>query len=244
MNKFLSSFILTSVAGFSTILGYFIIYFKGNKEKIVAFSLAFSSAVMLTISIIDLIPSSFSYLQYDLIFKILVMIFFFMLGLIISKIISSKVRYDNDSLKKIGIISMIAIILHNIPEGIITFMVSGVNIKLGIKLAIAITFHNIPEGISIAVPYYYATNNKIKTFLLVFLSGFSEILGAILCYLFLQNLINNLFIGLCFSLIAGIMINISINELLKEAIRQNKKMIATIGFILGFLVMIFSQLFH
>lgn len=103
---------------------------------------------------------------------------------------------------------MIAITLHNIPEGIITFMVSGVDINLGIKLALAISLHNIPEGISIAVPLYYATRKKLKTFLIVLLAGLSEIFGAIICFLFLKNIINDFFIGICFSLIAGIMINI------------------------------------
>ena len=61
MNKILLSFILTSIAGLSTILGYFIIYIKGNKNKIITLTLAFASGVMLTISVTDLIPSSFTY---------------------------------------------------------------------------------------------------------------------------------------------------------------------------------------
>ncbi len=242
--KILSSFILTSLAGLSTILGYFIIFFKGNKKKIITFSLAFASGVMLTISLIDLIPSSFSYLsKYNFIFRILLMIFFFLLGILLSSYISSKVSKENtNSLKKVGIISMLAIIIHNIPEGIITFMVSGVNLELGFKLAIAISLHNIPEGISIAVPLYYATGKKFKTFLVVLISGFSEILGAIICYLFFQNFINNFLIGSVFSLIAGIMINISLNELLKEAFKYKEKRICYIGFLIGVLVMLISHI--
>ena len=88
---------------------------------------------------------------------------------------------------------MLAIILHNIPEGIITFMVTGINLNLGIKLVIAISLHNIPEGISIAIPLFYATKNKLKTFFMVLISGLSEILGAILSYLFLSKFMNNFF---------------------------------------------------
>lgn len=60
---------------------------------------------------------------------------------------------------------MIAIILHNIPEGIATFVATNSDITLGISLAIAIAMHNIPEGISISVPIYYSTNNKRKPFI-------------------------------------------------------------------------------
>ena len=243
MNKILSSFILTSMAGLSTLIGYFIIFIKGDKKKIITFSLAFASGVMLTISLTDLIPSSFTYLSnYNLIFRLLLMSFFFVLGIFISYYISLKVNVDDNSLKKVGIISMFAIILHNIPEGIITFMVSGVNLNLGIKLALAISLHNIPEGISIAVPIYFATKKKLKTFTYVLISGISEILGAIICYLFLQNFINNFIIGIIFSMIAGIMINISLSELLKEALKYNDKKEVILGLVIGFMIMFISHI--
>ena len=243
MNRVLTSFILTSLAGLSTIIGYFIIYFKGNKNKIITFSLSFASGIMLTISIIDLLPSSFMYLQdYVIFFRILLIAFFFVLGVFLSFYISLKVANTNNSLKKVGIISMLAIILHNIPEGIITFMVSGVNLNLGVKLCLAIGFHNIPEGVSIAIPYYYGTNKKLKTFILVLISGLSEILGAILCYLFLSKIVNSFLIGICFSLIAGIMSNISLTELLPEACKYKENKILYLGFLIGSIVMIISHI--
>ena len=63
---------------------------------------------------------------------------------------------SDKKLYKVGFISMIAIILHNIPEGIATFVATNSDITLGISLAIAIAMHNIPEGISISVPIYYS----------------------------------------------------------------------------------------
>lgn len=69
---------------------------------------------------------------------------------------------------------MIAIILHNIPEGIATFLTTSENVELGISLAIAIALHNIPEGISISVPIYFSTNNMKKAIWYTFISGMSE----------------------------------------------------------------------
>ena len=243
MNKFILSFILTSLAGLSTILGYFIIFLKYNKNKIIAFSLSLSASVMLTISLIDLLPSAFGYLDsYNILFKTLVIIFFFILGIFLSSYISRNVDDNSNNLKKIGIVSLIAIILHNIPEGIITFMVSEVNIHLGIKLAIGISMHNIPEGISIAIPLYYATGKKLKTFIVVLIAGLSEILGAILCYIFLKNIINDFLIGITFSLISGIMINISLKELFPESFSYKEKKLIILGTILGSLIMIISHI--
>jgi len=242
MNKIVISFLLTSFAGLSTLIGYFMIFIKGDKEKIITFSLSFSASVMITLSLIDLIPSSLNYLNnYIIYFRLLIVIFFFILGICLSYFISHKIE-NNNSLKKIGIISLLTIILHNIPEGIITFIISGVNISFGIKLAIAIGLHNIPEGISIAIPIYYGTNNKLKTFIIVLIAGLSEILGAMLCYLFLSNIINNFFIGIIFAIISGMMINISISELLPVAFIYKKKSIIILGVIIGFVMIIVSHL--
>lgn len=243
MEKILPSFILTSLAGLSTIIGYFIIFIKGDKKKIISFSLAFASGIMLTISITDLIPSSYQYLSYyNIIFRCLLMSIFFIIGLIIASYTSKKIdNFSDNHLKKVGIISMIAIILHNIPEGIITFMVCGVDFQLGIKLAIAISLHNIPEGMSIAIPLHYSGQKKIKTFMIVLISGLSEIFGAIITYLFLRLFINDYIIGFIFSLIAGIMINISISELLPESFNYEHHKLSIWGLIIGSVVMIISH---
>ena len=89
---------------------------------------------------------------------------------------------------------MIAIILHNVPEGIATFISSSKDISLGISLAIAITLHNIPEGISISIPIYYSTKSKFKALLYTFISGVSEPIGALIAYLFLSKYINDFII--------------------------------------------------
>lgn len=243
MNKFITSFILTSLAGLSTIFGYFIIFLKCDRNKIIIFSLAFALSVMFTISVIDLIPSSYMYLSnYNFFFKNLLFIFFFLLGIFLSNYISHRVEKKSNNLEKIGIVSLIAIILHNIPEGIITFMVSGVNLSLGIELALGISLHNIPEGVSIAIPIYYSSNNKLKTFLIVLLAGISEIIGAIICFLFFKNIINNFIIGASFALISGVMINISLKELLPEALSYSNRKILYLGLFLGSIIMIISHI--
>ncbi|MBQ8472192.1 MAG: ZIP family metal transporter [Bacilli bacterium] len=110
------------------------------------------------------------------------------------------------------------------------------------KLAFAISLHNIPEGISIAIPLYYATKKKLKTFFIVLISGFSEIFGAIICYLFLSKFVNNFIIGLVFSLIAGIMTTISLRELLPESFKYHENKILYLGFLIGSFVMIISHI--
>ena len=244
MNSTFISFLLTIIAGLSTLIGSIVIFIKNNnKEKIIISSLAFASSVMFFISITDLIPESYNMFKntfktFPLIIIILINI---NIGIILSFYIKKYIPEKEDNLYKVGLISMLAIIIHNIPEGMATFMASNTNISLGISLTIAIALHNIPEGISIAVPIYYSTNSKIKAILYTFISGLSEVFGALITYLFLKPFINDFTMGILFSLIAGIMMHISIFELLKTSLSYNKKNIVKISFLFGTIFVILSK---
>lgn len=244
------SFLLTTIAGLSTIIGSLIIFIKKyDKDKIICASLSFASAVMITVSLTDLIPSALGLFRekYVTIFSIILLFVGINLGLILSFLIDkylpdNNLKTNNKKLYRVGIISMLAIILHNIPEGMATFMASNTDISLGISLTIAIALHNIPEGISISVPIYYATNSKIKAISYTALSGLSELFGAIITYLFLKPFINDIIMGLLFSIIAGIMMHISLYELFPTSLKLNNKKITIFSFIFGILFMTINHL--
>ena len=246
------SFFITSFAGLSTLIGALLIFFKfKNTDRVVSASLAFASGVMLTVSITDLIPSSIRGLLkiYYLFPTILIELIFIILGIVISTLINkyipdiSSKEISNKGLFKVGLISMIAIILHNVPEGIATFMTSTKDIQLGLSLALAITLHNIPEGISISVPIYYSTKSKIKAFLYTFLSGISEPIGAVIAYLFLAPYMNDTIMSILLSIIAGIMISISMYELIPASLKYNDTKRTTKYFLIGSVFMLICHLF-
>lgn len=249
-NKCLYAFILSFLAGISTVIGALVIFFdKRKNNKIVEVSLSFAAGVMMCVSLTDLLPNSFRMIldNNNLFPKIILSLIFMTFGIIISMLIDkylpdNNLNTDNKSLYKIGIISMVAIVLHNIPEGIATFITSNNNLKLGITLTIAIALHNIPEGISIAVPIYHSSNNKLKAFLYALLSGMSEVLGSILAYLFLAPLINDHVMAALYAIIAGIMIHISVYELIPGAYKESTLKNVLKYFIIGFGVMILSHI--
>ena len=107
---------------------------------------------------------------------------------------------------------MIALILHNIPEGMITFLTSSKDISLGIYLTISIALHNISEGIAIAIPIYYGEGSKKKAIIYTLIAALSEPLGALISYLFFYN-INNYLFAIILSITAGIMIYLAIYEI-------------------------------
>lgn len=149
------SLVLSSVAGLSTIIGSTFIFIKTkNINKFIVFCLALLLSIMINLSIFDLMKESLSYLLVNIsLMRILLIIVIFIVGILLVNIIDKKLSINNNKLYKLGILNMITLILHNIPEGIITFICSIHNPQLGIKLSLAILMHNIPEGISIAVPF-------------------------------------------------------------------------------------------
>ena len=237
------SFIITGIAGLSTLLGIIPIYFKKFKEEnILPNSFLFASGVMLTISLSSLLPEAIVYFlrTYNCFLSFFFTFLFIMMGIVFSFFITKKIdkRIDSNTLYRLGIVSVIAIIFHNIPEGIMTFLSSNSDLKLGILLSIGICFHNIPEGISVALPIYYATKNKKIAFFYTFISGFSELLGAILAYFFLAPFITSFLLGVVLAIACGIMIYLSIFELIPTACSYPLTLSSIFFFFFGILLMI------
>ncbi len=238
-------FLITFLAGCSTLIGFLFVYLKKDAKKVLVSSLAFASGVMFFISLSDLLPSSFSEIQktYYAIPALLMCGLFLVVGIIFSMMIDKYLpdnAYQDQKLYRVGMISMIAIMFHNIPEGIATFLTSNHDLKLGITLAIALALHNIPEGISVAVPIYYSTGSKKKAFLYTFVSGMSEFLGAVIASIFLVGFSNCLFMGCLYAIIAGIMLHISLYELLPSSLRYQDYFRTILFFLVGTIFMLIS----
>lgn len=235
------AFLVSFLASISTLLGASVLFIDyRDKNKLISKSLSFASGVMISVSILDLIPSAVLGLNKNLYLfsSFLLTLSFMSIGIILSLIINKYLPTDFEKVKdsklyKIGIFSMLAIILHNIPEGIATFLTTNSNAKLGITLAIAIALHNIPEGISISVPLYFGTGSKRKAILYTFISGISEFFGSIIAYLFLKNIASDMFINLLYALIAGIMISLSIEELIPNANKYSEKTVVIKYILIG-----------
>lgn len=79
----------------------------------------------------------------------------------------------------IGLQTSIAIALHKLPEGFITFATNHANPDLGFAVFLALFIHNITEGFAMALPLYLALGSRLKAMLWSsLLGGISQPLGA------------------------------------------------------------------
>ena len=148
-------------------------------------------------------------------------------------------RYK-DKMEKTSLLVFLGIFIHNIPEGVATFVATINRVELGIILAIAIALHNIPEGIAVSVPIYASTKSRKKAFLWSFLSGISEFIGAVVIGLLFFPFIDDFFLGAMLSAVAGLMVYISLDELLPVSHSLGKEHMAILGIMLGMIVMTLS----
>ncbi len=147
---------------------------------------------------------------------------------------------DHKGLKRVGFITMLAIGIHNFPEGIATFITSMEEPRLGLAIATAVAIHNIPEGVAVAIPIYYATRSRGRALWYTLLSGLAEPAGGVLAMLILTPFITPALMAIVLAAVAGFMVYISIDELLPSARVHGHPHISIIGFIVGMAIMSLS----
>ena len=251
MNEIVVAFLLTALAGLSTGLGGLTVFLrKKMNTRFLAFSLGLSAGVMLYISFVELFAKANSTLGeiYGEKPGTLLSITAFFGGIAVVALVErfipenggGKIAEKGNGLMRTGLITALALALHNFPEGLATFVSALQSPALAIPIVVAIAIHNIPEGIAVAVPIYYATQNRGKAFWYSLLSGLTEPLGAIAGYLVLIPFLSDTVNYMVFSAVAGIMVFISVAELLPAAREYGDDVPAIVGVVAGMIVMAIS----
>ena len=112
--------------------------------------------------------------------------------------------------------------------------------RMGLMTALAIGIHNFPEGIAVSIPVFYATGDRMKAFRYSLLSGLAEPVGALLAYFILMPFMSPVMMGCILAGVAGIMVFISIDELLPAAREYGEAHISIYGVMSGMAIMALS----
>lgn len=145
-------------------------------------------------------------------------------------------------LSKTAMLSL-AVTIHNLPEGmavgvVISSFLTGVGhqtFMMALATAIGIAIQNIPEGAIVAMPLRSAGNSRLKSFVVGSLSGIVEPVGTIIIIL-LSTMLTPVLPWLL-SFAAGAMMYVVVEELIPEASHGSHSNLGTIGFAIGFALM-------
>lgn len=237
-----------------TTLGAAMVFLMRNQinKRVEKLLLGFASGVMISASIWSLIIPSINMSEEQGKIAWVPAAIGFILGMVFLLVLDSLIPHLHlktekpeglkSKLKKTTMM-MLAVTLHNIPEGMAVGVVfagvlaqnTGITLAGAVALAIGIAIQNFPEGAIVSMPLKSEGVSKPKAFLYGTLSGIVEPISALITILLTSTILPILPYILSFA--AGAMIYVVVEELIPEAQEGEHSNIGTIGVAIGFVIM-------
>ncbi len=237
-----------------TALGAAMVFLMRNQinKRVEKLLLGFASGVMIAASIWSLIIPSINMSEEQGKIAWVPAAIGFILGMVFLLVLDSLIPHLHlktekpeglkSKLKKTTMM-MLAVTLHNIPEGMAVGVVfagvlaqnTGITLAGAVALAIGIAIQNFPEGAIVSMPLKSEGVSKPKAFLYGTLSGIVEPISALITILLTSTILPILPYILSFA--AGAMIYVVVEELIPEAQEGEHSNIGTIGVAIGFVIM-------
>lgn len=242
--------------GLFILLGAIIVLATKNNDNFVRFSISVAFGVMSGLIVLELLPESLELIgeNYSSPIAILIVIVCSLIGIILLKLLDYFIPDHDvhkgekgsvtDNLFHIGLISSIALILHNIIEGMAVYSSLSSSLSLGLLVSLGVGLHNIPMGMVITSTFYKANNSIRKTMSIIFIISISTFVGGLIMYLNSNILINDTILGILLCVTQGMLAYIVLFELLPHIIHSKNKKNELLGIILGIVVIIISILFE
>lgn len=239
--------IITLILGIFLLAGVLVVRLAKNGEKVEQLSIAIALGTMLSLVIMELIPEVLETFQgKNLIFAGIAVV----MGIALLKLLDHFIpdheehggmepEQENtpENMIHIGIISAVAIILHNIVEGMAVYSITTESLKVGLLVALGVGLHNIPMGMLM-----YSTlekDSRKKRILILTLAAVSTFAGGVLMAL-ISPVLNEFVIGILICLALGMLLYIILFELVPHLLHCKNKWLSVIGILAGILIIIVS----
>lgn len=245
--------LITFILGVFILIGAMIVKLTNNSKFIENLSISIALGSMSLLVILELIPEVYETFKSDNIISTILIIFsLIIVGIVILKVLDIFIpEHDHEhtlnhnctheNLVHIGIVSTVAIVLHNIIEGMAIYSIVSESSKIGFLVALGVGLHNIPMGMIISSTMQ--NDNKRKKFVLLSLACLSTFVGGILMSL-ISSLLNEVVIGTLICITLGMLIYIIIFELIPHILHSKNKVLSLVGIVIGILIIIISRLFE
>ena len=244
---FIMSLLITFFLGIFIMAGALIARSAKNKKLIEHLSISIALGTMSALAVLELFPEALEKLGKT---HIIILIVCIALGIAVLKVLDNFIpdhehgsggKYTTGNVIHIGIISSIAIILHNIIEGMAVYSMSAESTSVGFLIGIGVGLHNIPMGMVIYSTLAREKRSRKTAFLLA--ASLSTFVGGIMMKL-LWLFINDFIVGILISLTLGMIIYIVIFELLTHLIHTENKWLSAAGAVAGIAVILISGIFE
>ena len=247
--------LVTLGLGIFIVLGATFVFITKNNRGFVNFSMSLAFSVIIMLLVVDLGPELYEIFFEEMTFvSITIVTGSIVIGYIILGILDKFMpdhghhhdhehKHDvhcnnNHGLAHVGIVSAIAVVLHNIIEGMAVYSIVEESFKSGILLAFGIGLHNIPMGMIIASTLYESTRSNKKTIFIIFITTISTFVGGIIMFTLGNEFISETIEGILIGITTGMLIYIAFRELLSNILENKLKKETVIGLLMGTLLII------
>lgn len=242
--------LITLIVGLFTFIGSLIIFFTKNNKKIVDFSISIGFGVLLALIILELISETLELIQtkFMVVGSILAVLVLAGAGIFALKILDKFVP-DHDGSKSntlihIGIMTSVALVIHNLLEGMAIYTSLSSSLKFGGMLGLGVALHNIPLGMSITSLFYKNGKDNKKAILVSLIVSLSTFVGGLITYVFAGAILADFYRGVILAITLGMLIYIVLFELLPHMVENKNKKSIILGMIIGMTLLILSTLFE
>ncbi len=239
--------ILTALGvGGATVIGALIGFlFKGLSSRFSNMIISFAAGIMLSAAVTGLILPA---IEYGGNFGVPIAILGILFGAVcinlsdklvphIGKLVSDKKTGENEGKMHGVLLFVIAIGIHNLPEGIAAGVGFGAGDAGGAMLiASGIALHNIPEGMVLISPMLAAGISPKKTFIIALITGLSEVVGTLLGYFAVS--FANAILPFALAFAGGTMLYVISEEMIPETHSDESGYGVTYAFLCGFCAML------
>ena len=240
--------------GGATVIGAGIGFlFRKTSHKFSDIVLSFAAGVMLAAAVLGLIVPSVEYgMEYGVGLALLMTVAGIFVGAICLNLIDKLVPHlhklsspdieehkNNEKLNKV-LLFVLAIAIHNLPEGIAAGVGFGSgNVGEALLIAGGIALQNIPEGMVIIAPMLAAGLGTKKTFLYAALTGVVEVVGTFIGYFAVS--ISTAILPFMLAFAGGTILYVISDEMIPETHAHGSERGATYALLLGFCVMLVTD---
>lgn len=244
--------LFTLILGIFILLGALIVFLTENNDKFVQFSISLAFGVMIMLIAFDLLPEAYEAINcgntvYNIIYIVIGVVVGFLLLKVLDHFIPdheddhSTDADDDKNLKHIGFVSSIALVIHNIVEGMAIYLLISSDFKSGLLACVGVGLHNIPLGMVIASTFYKSNKNKKKTMIIMLGISLSTFMGGLLVHFIPLASTLDVLESVSLTLTIGMLLYILVMELFPKIIDTKYKRTTISGILLGIILLLITS---
>lgn len=220
VSALLTSLLAAGVTGLSIMA---ITRFQGWANRQISYFISFAAGVLVSVSFLHLVPESLRINPQAPLYILVGFFAFHGLNRFLATYVCNKIAPENPETIRLGLLPLISIGMHSFLDGVIYSVTYHVSIFTGLISAIGLVLHEFPEGIITFLLLSHSGISKRKAVILAFLAaGMSTPLGMLISYPFIEMILPST-LGIMLALTAGALTYTGASHLLPETEHYQRK---------------------